>query len=92
MLDDVAPKLATGTPMIVETLSAGTLPEGAYGAALGGVAAANPDLSIGSYPAFRDGGFHNEIVVRGKDKERVAAAAAAIGGMILELVKARAKP
>ena len=90
MLDDVAPRLSTGTPMIIETISAGGLPEGAYAAGLGEIASANPELSIGSYPAFRDGGFHNEIVVRGKDKARVAAAAAAIGVIVARLAKARA--
>jgi molybdopterin-biosynthesis enzyme MoeA-like protein len=90
MLDDVAGKLATGAPMIVETVAAGGLPEGAYAAALGELAAANVELSIGSYPAFRDGGFHNEIVVRGKDKTKVAATAAAIGAMLARLAKARA--
>ncbi|HZM07763.1 MAG TPA: molybdopterin-binding protein [Methylocella sp.] len=91
MLDDVAPRLSTGTRMIVETISADSLPEGAYAAALGTLAAANPELSIGSYPAFRDGGFHNEIVVRGKDKERVLTAVAAIRASLLGLAKARAK-
>lgn len=91
MLDEAAPMLATSTPMIVETIAANGLPEGAYATALGALAAANPELSIGSYPAFRDGGFHNEIVVRGKDKARVAAAAAAIGAMLAELAKARPK-
>ncbi|HUI21603.1 MAG TPA: molybdopterin-binding protein [Methylocella sp.] len=87
MLDEVAPKLTTGSPMIVETLAAGGLPEGAYAAGLRELATANPDLSIGSYPAFRDGGFHNEIVIRGKDKTRVAAAAAAIAAMLTHLAE-----
>lgn len=90
MLDDVAGKLATGAPMTVETVAAGGLPEGAYAAALGELAAANPELSIGSYPAFRDGSFHNEIVVRGKDKTKVAMATATIGAMVARLAKARA--
>ena len=76
--------------MIVETIPAGGLFEGAYAAALGDLAAANPELAIGSYPAFRDGGFHNEIVVRGKDAANVAAAAAAIGAMVARLAKGRA--
>lgn len=88
MLDDVAPKLKTGAPMIVETIPAGGLFEGAYAETLGDLAAANPELSIGSYPAFRDGGLHNEIVVRGKDAAKVAAAAAAIGVMVARLAKA----
>ncbi|HUZ91641.1 MAG TPA: molybdopterin-binding protein [Methylocella sp.] len=90
MLDDVGPKLAAGTPVSVETIAAAGLPEGAYAAALGDLAAVNPELSIGSYPAFRDGGFHNEIVVRGKDKTKLALAAAAIRMMVAELAKARA--
>jgi len=92
MLDDVAPKLATGFPMIAETIPAGSLFEGAYAAELGDLAVANPELSIGSYPAFRDGGFHNEIVVRGKDAVKVAAAAAAIGVMVARLAKERPEP
>ena len=90
MLDEVGPKLATGTPVIVETIAEGRLPEGAYAAPLGEIAAAYPELSIGSYPAFRDGGFHNEVVVRGKDKTKLASAAAAIKSMLTELAKARA--
>ena len=90
MLDDVAPKLATGAPMIVETIPAGSLFEGAYAAELGDLAAANPELSIGSYPAFSDGGFHNEIVVRGKDEAKVAAAASAIGAIVARLAMERA--
>ena len=76
--------------MIAETIPAASLFEGAYAAALGDLAAANPELSIGSYPAFRDGGFHNEIVVRGKDAAKVAAAASAIGAMVAGLAKERA--
>ena len=78
MLDDVAPKLATGTPLTVETLEALGLPEGAYAAALGEIAAAHAGVSIGSYPSFRDGTFHNQIVVRGRDPSDVAAAVTAV--------------
>lgn len=90
MLDEVAPRLARGAPMIIQTIPAGNLPEGAYAAGLRALAEANADLSIGSYPSFRDGRFHNEIVVRGKDAARVGSAAAAINDMIAELGKARA--
>jgi molybdenum cofactor synthesis domain-containing protein len=90
MLDEVAPKLATGAPLIAATIPARSLPEGVYAAALADFAAANPELSVGSYPAFHDGGFHNEIVVRGKDAAKVGAAAAAIGAMVAELAKERA--
>ncbi|MGH6848212.1 MAG: competence/damage-inducible protein A [Methylocella sp.] len=90
MLDDVAPRLKTGARMIVETIPAGGLFEGAYAAELGDLAAANPELSIGSYPAFRDGDLHNEIVVRGRDAANVAAVAAAIDAMVARLAKERA--
>jgi molybdenum cofactor synthesis domain-containing protein len=89
MLDRVAPKLATGAKVLARTIEAGRLPEGAYAAALTEVACANPDLSIGSYPSFRDGGFHNQIVVRGKDAAKVSAAAAAIENLLARLVHER---
>ena len=85
MLDDIAPRLKTGARTIAETVQVGNLPEGAYAAALGEVAAANPDVSIGSYPSFRDGTFNNEIVVRGKDAAKVAAATAAIDALVARL-------
>ncbi|MGH6801078.1 MAG: competence/damage-inducible protein A [Methylocella sp.] len=90
MLDEVAPRLNTGARMIAETIPAGGLFEGAYAEALGDLAAANPELSIGSYPAFRDGGLHNEIVVRGTDAAMVAAAVATIGVMVARLAKGQA--
>ncbi len=89
MLDAVAPQLATGAPMIAETIFAGTLREGDYAAALAGVAAAYPELAIGSYPVFRDGRFFNEIVVRGKDAAKTAKAKAAIETMVFTLSKQR---
>jgi molybdenum cofactor synthesis domain-containing protein len=89
MLDRVAPKLATGAKVVARTIEAGALFEGTYAAGLGEVAAKNPELSIGSYPSFHDGGFHNQIVVRGKDAAKVAAAAEAIEAMLSRLVNER---
>ncbi len=86
MLDRVAPKLATGVKVVARTILAGRLPEGAYAAGLSALAGANPELSMGSYPSFRDGAFHNEIVVRGKDAQKVAAAAAAIEALLSRLI------
>ncbi len=85
MLDFVAPQLTPGTPVTVETLDAGGLPEGAYAAALAGVAKAHPSVSIGSYPSFKDGTFHNQIVVRGRDGGAVAEAKEAVLGLIAHL-------
>ena len=89
MLDRVAPKLATGAKVVARTIEAGGVAEGAYAAGLSQLAGLNPELSIGSYPSFHDGGFHNEIVVRGKDVSKVAAAAAAIEALLARLVNER---
>jgi molybdenum cofactor synthesis domain-containing protein len=89
MLDSVAPRLSTGPLLAVETISAGQLFEGDYAEGLGAIAAASSELSIGSYPSFRDGRFHNEIVVRGRDGEKVAAAANAVSDLVRRLVHER---
>jgi molybdenum cofactor synthesis domain-containing protein len=89
MLDAIAPQLVRGAPVIAETIFAGNLREGDYAAALEKLAAASPELTFGSYPAFRDGRFHNEIVVRGKDAAKVAKAAAAAHAMVENLCKQR---
>jgi molybdenum cofactor synthesis domain-containing protein len=85
MLDAVAPELATGVKMMVETIDARALPEGIYAASLGELAAAHRAVSIGSYPSFREGRFHNQIVVRSKDAVAMAAAAAAVRTLVEQL-------
>jgi molybdenum cofactor synthesis domain-containing protein len=82
MLDAVAPRLARGAPLIAETISAGSLAEGAYATPLKDLSAASPEVAFCSYPAFRDGRFHNEIVVRGKDAAKIAEAVAAVRSMV----------
>jgi len=85
MLDNAAGMLETGTKMIAESIDADGLPEGIYGKALGEVALAHPGVSIGSYPSFVNGGFRNQIVVRGKDRAAIDAAAAAVNAAIAQL-------
>ncbi len=85
MLDAISPQLAVGAQTIAQSISADGLPEGDYAAALRDIALAFPDLSVGSYPAYRDGVFHNEIVVRGKQATQVEAAAAQVGAMVASL-------
>jgi molybdenum cofactor synthesis domain-containing protein len=87
MLDFAVKSMKTGAVMLVETIPAGSLPEGLYGEALGAIASAHPDLAIGSYPSFKDGRFNNQIVVRGKDEAAVAAGRRAVEAMISELSK-----
>lgn len=85
MLAAVAPRLETGARTLAESIAAGAIPEGAYAASLGAIAARYPELSIGSYPAVVDRRFANEIIVRGKSAEKVAAAVAAIEKLLAEL-------
>ncbi|WP_297299672.1 molybdopterin-binding protein [uncultured Methylovirgula sp.] len=85
MLAAVAPSLEMGQPTLARSIAVGNIPEGAYAAELGAIAAAHPNLSIGSYPSIVDGKFANEIVVRGKDAEEIAAAVAAVETIIAAL-------
>lgn len=85
MLDDVAPRLAVGAKMRVESIDAAGLPEGAYADPLGELAATHPTVSIGSYPSYTGQGFRNQIVVRGRDAAAVGAAAGAIRTMLAGL-------
>ena len=85
MLDAVTPKLAGGVRTSTRSIVAGHVPEGAYAAALRAIAARHADVTIGSYPSFRDGRYHNEIVVRGKDEGKVTTAAIAVEAMIAAL-------
>jgi molybdenum cofactor synthesis domain-containing protein len=89
MLDSAASKLETGQKMIAHSFDVGNLPEGIYAAALGEIAKANPGVSIGSYPSFRDGGFRNQIVVRGKDQSLVDAAVKSVEDAVAGLASDR---
>ncbi len=85
MLDFAVKSMKTGAAMAVETIEVGPIPEGRYGDALGLIAKAHPAVSIGSYPSFKDGRFNNQIVVRGKDEDAVAAARQAVEAMLEEM-------
>ena len=82
MLDFAAKTMTTGAVVLIETLDAGSVPEGRYGDALAAIAAAHSEVSIGSYPSYADGRFNNQIVVRGKDQGAVTAARRAVEDMI----------
>jgi molybdenum cofactor synthesis domain-containing protein len=85
MLDAVAPKLRCGARVLVETVLAGDIPEGRYSAGLAAIAAAEAEVSIGSYPQFSSEGFRNEIVLRGRDAARLKAATAAVQRLMADL-------
>ena len=81
MLDEVAPRLATGVKMLSETVRA-DLREGDVGSELGEIAKANPEVAIGSYPFFDDNGPNTNIVVRARDPQKLAQAKAAVESMV----------
>jgi molybdenum cofactor synthesis domain-containing protein len=82
MLDAVAPKLRTGVKMLCETVRADCR-EGDLGTELGEVAKAYPEIMIGSYPFVDEvRGPNTNIVVRGRDPARLAAAKAAVEDML----------
>ena len=85
MLDVIAPSLETGLRVIAETIEAEGLAEGIYAEGLAVIASAHPAVSIGSYPSVSTSGFRNQIVVRGKDAEAVANAAAAVHDLLRRL-------
>ncbi len=85
MLDHAVTMIRTGSPMRVESIDAGVIPEGRYGDELGKLAAARPDVIIGSYPSYQDGKFRNQIVVRSKSEAEVAEARAAVEAMLAKI-------
>ena len=90
MLDNVAPRLRTGTRVSVETVEAGSLPEGLYAADLRAVAERFSGVSIGSYPSFAAGAIRNQIVVRSKDAKALADAIAQVRELVARLSAGRA--
>ncbi|HEU0221640.1 MAG TPA: molybdopterin-binding protein [Paracoccaceae bacterium] len=84
MVESVLPTLVGGAPLLSHTLRV-FLAEGLVAGPLGEIAAANRDVSIGSYPFQRDGRFGATLVVRSQDRARLAAVAAAIRAMVQEL-------
>jgi len=90
MLDEVAPKLRTGMKMLSETIRADAK-EGDVGTELGRIAAAFPQVAIGSYPFFDDKtGPNTNIVLRAADPQILAAAKAAVEAMLVRVKQAMA--
>ena len=85
MLDDVAPRLSTGTRMMMETVEATGIPEGTYATPLSEIAKVHPNVIIGSYPQFHEGRFRNQIVVRSKEGAALQAALVAVEDMLKSL-------
>jgi molybdenum cofactor synthesis domain-containing protein len=78
MMDDVVPRLRTGAVVIARTVRVEGAGEGVIAEPLAGLAKANPDLSLGSYPFFGPQGYGSNLVVRGRDAARVEAVVEAL--------------
>nr|WP_245419621.1 competence/damage-inducible protein A [Phyllobacterium salinisoli] len=88
MLDNVVPTLRTGKKLMSRMVIC-PFGEGVIGAPLRAIQEAHPDTIIGSYPRYEEGKFSTELVVRGRDEEKLAAATAAVEQMV-ERLKAQA--
>src|SRR5262249_8439759 len=85
MLDEVAPKLKTGTKLLSETIRADAK-EGDVGTELGAIARAHPETIIGSYPFIDEKqGPNTNIVVRSRDAEKLAAVKAEVETMLVKV-------
>jgi molybdenum cofactor synthesis domain-containing protein len=85
MLDDVAPKLKTGTRVLSETIRADAR-EGDIGTPLGEIANAYPGVTIGSYPFFDElRGPNANVVLRARDPSMLADAKRAVEAMLERL-------
>lgn len=82
MMDTVGPKLKSGARVLVETIAAGAIPEGAYAGPLEEIARAHEGVSVGSYPSFSSAGVRNQIVLRSRDAAALAQAAAKARALI----------
>ncbi len=77
MVEGVLPSLKGGAPLTSKSIRM-ERPEGEIAGPLGGIAAAFPEVSIGSYPFVEKGVLGTNIVIRGTDAEKVDAVAVAI--------------
>ncbi|WP_448952764.1 competence/damage-inducible protein A [Labrys neptuniae] len=83
MLDNAVLKMRTGAVTLSDNVSPGPgIGEGAVAAPLAAIAQAHGDVSIGSYPSFGPDGFQTQLVIRGKDAAKIAAAKADIEAMV----------
>jgi len=75
MLAHLLPTLGGGPAVVSRTVSVDRA-EGEIAGTLAELAAAFPDLGLGSYPQYVEGRFRVSVVVRGTDADRVDAATA----------------
>ena len=71
MLEDVGWRLRGGAVTVSRTVRVEGSGEGVIAAPLEAVAKAHPDMSLGSYPFFGDGIYGSNLVLRGRDAEKL---------------------
>ncbi|MDQ0315738.1 competence/damage-inducible protein A [Amorphus orientalis] len=86
MMDTIGPTLKTGSRIWSETVDTG-MPEGRIAEPLGRIAQAHPDVQIGSYPHYDGKGFNTQIVLRGRDAEKLQAAKSDVVAAVEELAQ-----
>ena len=92
MLDEVAPKLKTGTKLLSVSIRADAK-EGDVGSELGAIAKAHPGALIGSYPFFDEKlGPNTNIVVRARDPAKLEEVKAAVEAMLASVRAQLASP
>lgn len=74
MLEDVGHRLEGGAVTLSRTVRVDGSGEGVIAAPLEAVAKAHPDMSLGSYPFFGEGGYGSNLVLRGRDADELATA------------------
>jgi molybdenum cofactor synthesis domain-containing protein len=85
MLDEVAPRLNTGTKLLSATIRADAK-EGDVGTELGAIAKAHPEAIIGSYPFIDERhGPNTNIVVRSRDAEKLAVVKSEVESMLVKV-------
>jgi molybdenum cofactor synthesis domain-containing protein len=81
MLESLRPRLTGGPPLTSRTISV-FMGEGKVAAGLGAIQKRRPEVSIGSYPFYRNEKFGTSLVVRGTDP--------AVIGLVIEEIRALA--
>ena len=81
MMDAIAPTLKGGAKMLSKTVDC-PYGEGTVGGPLGDIQQAHPDTMIGSYPRYENGNYSTQLVVRGRDEEKVDAAVRDVEEMV----------
>jgi molybdenum cofactor synthesis domain-containing protein len=84
MFDTIKGELKGGKPTISRTVGT-SLAEGVLAKGLGEIQKRFEDIDIGSYPIMRRGAFGVNLVLRGRDEQRLAEATAEVVAMVRNL-------